>query len=204
MTMTQLPTVQTLKRVLHVGCGGKNPEKLHPSFRGPQWVEVRLDIDPAVEPDIIGNMTQMPDDVAGKYDAVWSSHNLEHLYAHEVPIALGQFMRALRPGGVVLVTMPDLQAVAEFIAKGNLEDPIYTSPAGPISPIDVLYGWRPAIKRGNVFMAHRTGFTADSLRKKLEAAGFEAVRIERVDLNLWGTGRKPLKSSTQARQPLSE
>ena len=188
--MPELPPILVLKRVLHVGCGAKNPEKLHKTFRSPDWEEVRLDIDPAVKPDIVGTMTGMPTIADGSYDAVWSSHNVEHLYAHEVPVAFAEFLRVLKPGGFVLLTMPDLQAVAEHIAKGNLEEPLYQSPAGPVTPIDVVYGYRPAVARGNLFMAHRTGFTADTLRTKLEAAGFQGLKVERDNLALWAVGYK--------------
>ena len=41
-------------------------------------------------------------------DAVFSSHNIEHLYPHEVPLALKEFMRVLKPDGFVLMTCPDL------------------------------------------------------------------------------------------------
>ena len=42
------PTTSTAcKRVLHVGCGLKRRDKLHGSFHGDDWQEIRLDIDPA-------------------------------------------------------------------------------------------------------------------------------------------------------------
>ena len=51
----------------------------------PQWVEqgysvVRVDIDPATEPDIVGSMTALGD--IGPYDVVYCSHALEHVYPH--------------------------------------------------------------------------------------------------------------------------
>src|SRR5262249_28423134 len=118
-------------------------------------------------------------------DGVWSSHNLEHLYAHEVPLALREFHRVLKPGGVVLITLPDLQQAAAFVARGNLEGVLYTSPAGPISAIDVLFGHRASVERGNVFMAHKTGFTAQTLAQKLHDAGFVNVQVKRDTLALW-------------------
>jgi predicted SAM-dependent methyltransferase len=33
----------------------------------------------------------------GSVDAVVSSHNMEHLYPHEVPLALAEFVRVLKP-----------------------------------------------------------------------------------------------------------
>lgn len=176
--------------VLHVGCGPRDPESLHPKFRGPDWREVRLDIDSGVEPDIVSSIVDMSSVPSTAVDAVWSSHNLEHVYAHEVATVLDGFHRVLRPSGTLLVTLPDLQEVAKRIALGRLEDPLYTSPAGPIAPLDVVYGHRPPIERGNDFMAHRTGFTAKTLKAKLVAAGFEGVQVTPKEYALWGRGRK--------------
>jgi SAM-dependent methyltransferase len=178
--------------VLHVGCGERNPERLHESFRGPEWHELRFDIDPEVEPDILGTIVAMDGVPSESVDAVWSSHNLEHVYAYQVSSVLGEFYRVLRPGGRVLVTMPDLQSVASFLANGKVEDACYDSPAGPITPLDILYGHGKSVEHGNEFMAHRTGFTARTLTQKLERAGFDDVKVDRrSDRALWGSGRRP-------------
>jgi SAM-dependent methyltransferase len=183
-----------VKVVLHVGCGSPNPESLHPSFRGPGWREVRLDISPSVKPDVVASIVDLAPVPSDSVDAVWSSHNLEHVYAHEAALALGAFFRVLRPGGEALVTMPDLQSVAALIAKGKLEDTAYVSPAGPISPLDMVYGHRDSVARGNEFMAHRTGYTAKTLRKKLEAAGFTQVVVQQKphEFALWASAVKPV------------
>ena len=180
------------RRVLHVGCGAPNPAKLPEAFFPPgAWSELRLDIDPGVDPDIVASITEMPMVATGSVDAVWSAHNLEHLASHEVPVALAEFHRVLKPGGFVLVTMPDLQQVAELVAIGKLEDPAYLSAMGPIAPLDMLYGFRPALAEGNAFMGHRTGFTAGTLAAHLQAAGFQAVRVQRDGhFALWGSGVK--------------
>ena len=124
-------------------------------------------------------------------DAVWSAHNLEHLAAHEVPLALAEFRRVLRADGFVLATMPDLQQVAELVAADNLEGAAYLSAMGPIAALDMLYGYRPAIAQGNAFMGHRTGFTATTLATHLQRAGFAEVRVQRDGaFALWATGVK--------------
>ena len=184
--------VQT-RTVLHVGCGAPNPAKLPAAFFPTSaWTEKRLDIDPSVTPDIVASITDMPMVPTGAVDAVWSAHNLEHLASHEVPVALAEFHRVLVPGGFVLVTMPDLQQVAALVAEGRLEDAAYMSAMGPIAPLDMLYGYRPALAAGNAFMGHRTGFVAATLQAHLEQAGFQAVRVQRDGhFALWGSGVKP-------------
>ncbi|MFO1349667.1 MAG: methyltransferase domain-containing protein [Gammaproteobacteria bacterium] len=176
--------------VLHVGCGPADIRHLPELFqRG--WREIRLDVDPAVNPDIVADITAMRPVADESVDAVYSSHNLEHLYAHQVLQALGEFHRVLKPGGMLLVTLPDLQTVATAVSQDRLEDPLYQSPVGPITALDVLYGHRPALAQGRHFMAHKTGFTATTLRRKLEAAGFQIHSVNRQDYALWAVAHKP-------------
>ncbi|MCS6812090.1 MAG: methyltransferase domain-containing protein [Cyanobacteria bacterium] len=178
------------KLVLHVGCGRYYPEALHPLFQSQDWREIRLDLNPDVEPDIVASITNLEPVADGSIDAIWSSHNIEHLYAHEVPIALGEFYRVLKPSGFLLATMPDIQQVAAYVAQGNLEDTLYMSPSGPIAAIDILFGHRRFIQEGNQFMAHRTGFTGKTLLNKLSAAGFATIRVWQTDLALWTVAYK--------------
>lgn len=187
------PVPAPLRQVLHVGCGAANPLKLPDAFfPSGEWAEVRLDIDPGVNPDIIASITDMSVVPSGSVNAVWSAHNLEHLWSHEVPLALNEFRRVLCPGGFAAMTMPDLQSVAEQIAAGNLEGAAYMSALGPITPLDMLYGFRPAIAEGNIFMGHRTGYIATTLAAHLAAAGFVDVRVQRDGgFALWATAVNP-------------
>ena len=170
---------------LHIGCGGKNPATLHEAFRGPQWQEVRLDIDPDVEPDILASIVDLSPIRTASVDSVWSSHNLEHLAPHDLPLALAEIHRVLRPGGLFLATLPDLQAVAKLIAEDRLEDAAYESPVGPITPLDILYGHRPSLAAGKSAMAHRMGFTQTTLRKHLHDAGFSEGKLWSEGFDLW-------------------
>lgn len=169
-TAAALPASGT---VLHVGCGSKRKE--HTPFAALDWQEIRLDINADVQPDVIGTMTDMAAVASGSVDAVFSSHNIEHLYPDEVPVALAEFKRVLKPSGFCLITCPDLQSVCALVAADKLTEPAYTSPAGPIAPIDILFGHRPSLQAGNRYMAHRCGFTAKVLSGTLQAAGFAQV-----------------------------
>ena len=69
---------------------------------------------------------------------IFSSHNIEHVYAYQVPGMLREFLRVLKPDGIV-VTCPNLQAVAKLVVKDGLTDTAYVSPMGPITPQDDIW-----------------------------------------------------------------
>lgn len=182
-----------MKTFLHVGCG---PVFLDPitnqaqrplGFNVQNWNELRLDIDPRVKPDVVGTMTDMSAVATGSVDAVFSSHNIEHLYPHEVPLALAEFKRVLRSDGFVVITCPDLRSVCALVADDKLTQPAYMSGIGPITPLDILYGLRSAMSAGNLFMSHRCGFTLNVLLATLEVAGFAKVvgNCRPQEFDLW-------------------
>jgi predicted SAM-dependent methyltransferase len=184
-------------QLLHVGCGRAGKGRLPPYFSGVQWREIRLDIDPAVQPDIVGSTTDLSAVGDTSMDAVWSSHNLEHLHSFEVPLALAHFRRVLKPSGFVLISVPDLRAIARYIANDQLTQPLYHSQAGPISPLDILFGHQMSLAQGNQYMAHRTGFTAATLGQCLIDAGFGEVRVhEGKRWDLWAIATMPMTSAS--------
>jgi SAM-dependent methyltransferase len=187
------------RTILHVGCG---IAPIPDAFKSDGWHEVRLDLDPETKPDIVASLTDMAAVASESLDAVFCSHCLEHLHAHEVPLALREFFRVLKPGGFVLVAVPDLERVAEWVARGLMDTVLYNSPAGPITPRDMIYGFGPSIQGGNLFMCHKTGFTPSSLKAALSAAGFDGAITRCGDgaYNLWCTAQKP----DEVRMPLPD
>jgi predicted SAM-dependent methyltransferase len=162
-----------MKIFLHVGCGPKRKDRTTKALAS--WSELRFDIDESVQPDLVGTMTDMSSVSSESVDAVFSSHNIEHLYPYEVPVAFAEFLRVLKPDGLAVITCPDLQSVCALVAQDKLLDPAYTSPAGPIAPLDILYGLRSSMAQGNLYMAHRCGFTQKVLSATLQASGFKSV-----------------------------
>lgn len=174
------------KSLLHVGCGNAGPERLPECFKTPDWKEIRLDINPAVKPNIVASLTDLSAVEDASMDAVWSSHSLEHLEGFDVAKALAEIRRVLKPTGFTLITLPDLKQVAQLIVEGKADHVIYVSPAGPITPLDMLFGHQASQEQGNRYMAHRTGFTAELLGKQLTEAGFAEVRIRQGgSFDLW-------------------
>lgn len=180
------------KTFLHVGCGNMTKEYTTPAFNTDEWKEVRADINEDVKPDIIASMTDMSSIEDNSFDAIYSSHNIEHLFPHEVPLAIKEFLRVLNKDGYLIITCPDLRSVCKEVANNNLTGILYQSGAGPISALDILYGLRPSLQDGNHYMAHKCGFTADVLRESLVHFGFGRAVIATIPQRyvLWGIATK--------------
>ena len=163
--------------LLHVGCGA---DPL------PEWAEgydeVRLDVDPTCNPDIVASMLALGD--IGEFDAIACYHALEHLFLYEVDTALQEFKRVLKPGGFVLIFVPDLEDVKPT------DEVVYESPAGPITGYDMYYGFAKVIEK-NPYMSHKTGFVRDTLQKVMDKAQFSKVEVRRASFwNLLAVGVK--------------
>ena len=153
-------------KLLHVGCG---------SDPMPEWLgeckETRLDIDDMFNPDIVANMIEMGD--IGSYDVVLSRHSLEHLPPHDVKKALQEFKRVLNDGGCAIVFVPDLED-----ARAT-EDVLFVSPAGPITGLDLMYGFRQVLE-DRPYMEHKPGFVKDTIENAFKDAGFSKVTASRL------------------------
>lgn len=123
-------------------------------------------------------MTELGD--IGPFDTVYSSHSLEHLYPHEVPVALREFNRVLRPGGIVVVMVPDLEGVPAT-------DEVL--PGSRLTGLHLYYGDARFIPE-HPHMAHHSGFVESTLRAAMEAAGFEVTTKRMSNYNLLGMGIK--------------
>jgi hypothetical protein len=177
--------------VLNIGSGYPLRQTLPGLFRSPQWRELRHDLAPSSNPDILSPLTDLSPVATGSVDAVWSSHNLVHLPRHEVPRALSEFLRVLRPSGLLLTNVLDLRRVCELVAADALDQEVYRSPSGPITPLDMIYGHVDSIGQGASYLAHRSGFTSTTLGNLLLAAGFVGVEVGRTELELQARGYKP-------------
>jgi SAM-dependent methyltransferase len=162
-------------RVLNVG-GNNKAIGIPPYFSG--WEHVLLDIDPKGRPDIVCDARLLATLPPAQYDAVYCSHNLEHYYTHDGMKVLQGFAHVLKAGGFAEIRVPDMESVMKAAVERDMdiEDILYVSPSGPISVRDVIYGWSVEIERSGVdFYAHKTGFTATSLKAALERTGFANV-----------------------------
>lgn len=187
-------------RVLNVGGGSKSiPIPSH--YSG--WEHVLLDIDPRGNPDLICDARDLRSLAAAEFEAIYCSHNLEHYYKHDCYRVLGGFLHLLRDNGFAEIRVPDLGLVMQHVVRTgiDIEDVLYTSPSGPITPRDVLYGYSVEIERsGQDFYAHKTGFTEKSLLCMLEKAGFEEAILVADGPALFELHVLAFKSTLQSEQ----
>jgi predicted SAM-dependent methyltransferase len=177
-----------MKTLLHVGCGRQSTEILPPFDFENEWREVRVDIDPSVEPDVVDDIATLSKIPDGSAMMVFSKHNIEHLESHVVPQCLANFHRVLDDRGFATIRTPDLEGICRRVIEHGPERPLYRSNVygeqHDVMALDMLFGASWEIARGNRFMAHRTAFTKRTLYRKLRAAGFEGVEIRTVPTGL--------------------
>ena len=162
-----------MKTFLNVGCGQISETQIL-GFDDGNWNEIRFDIDEDVNPDIVGTLTDMKSVDTASVDAVHSAYNIDHIYPHEVPIALGEFYRVLKDDGFAIIRCPDIQKICEAVVQDKLLDTYYEINGLKIAPIDILYGNRQEISGGNEYMKKKVGFTYSVLDAALYQAGFKA------------------------------
>lgn len=165
--------------MLNAGSGAVGAGKLPAYFQG--WRQIRVDIDPLTEPDVVASVADLSAVPDGSVDAVWCSHCVEHLFAHEVSLALAEFRRVIVATGFACIIVPDLQSIASWISADRLHETVYESAAGPVTAHDMLWGYGPAIAQGNAAMAHRSGFTPTIFLNRLNGAGFGEIVLRRRD-----------------------
>ena len=115
------------------------------------------------EPDILSDIRDMPMIETDSVDAIWASHILEHLAVRDVPVALAEWFRVLKPHARAIIRVPNFDYVAKYWLTGPDR------------------GWAEAMVFGlqtSEGEFHRSAHTSGSIRADLEAAGFEVLRVE--------------------------
>ncbi len=78
-----------------------------------------LDINPALHPDILGNIRECLPNLVESFDAVVVTEVLEHLPFSEFPHCLSNFWKYLRPGGFLLLTLPHRKGHMLIVTPGQ-------------------------------------------------------------------------------------
>lgn len=193
---TAIPTTDggDTKTVLNVG-GASKDIPLPACYAA--WKHILLDVIPGEQVDIVADACDIVHDdaLADRFDAVYSSHNIEHYEVHDIPTVLAGFQRVLKPGGVVHVICPDFEEVRMRVESGAvaLDDLAYNAACGPIRYSDMLFGYAPFVESAGEPWRHKTAITAAYLEQQLAAAGFVdvGVIVSKDQMELEGMARKP-------------
>ena len=204
--MPRKKSVEGTRRVfVNAGCGSSGKSRIPQFFR--RWRQIRVDVDATVKPDLVSSIADLSAISDGSVDAIWCTHCVEHLFAHQVPLALAEFRRVLRKNGFACIIVPDLQAISHWIANDRLHEMIYRSAAGPVTAHDIIWGFGAAIALGKTSMAHHCGFTPTLFLEYLKDAGFSEIVLRRRSSTLELAGlalQKPSKSSEQRKRLMGE
>ena len=195
-----LEKIVSMPTFLNIGCSPPHKDRTTRAFNTPEWTEQRLDIDASVSSDITGTVTDMSAVANASVDAIFSSHNIEHLYPHEVPLALKEFLRCSN-----LTVLPSLPARPSIgLRPGRAQQDHRAGvhrPSRTHHPRGILCSHRPSMARGDLHMAHRCGFTRKVLEGTLKAAGFKTVatmaRGRAPFFDLWALASKSERSADQ-------
>lgn len=141
---------------LHLGCGNR---------KIPEYINI--DIREDVKPDMVWD-TSTPLPWNNEIEVIYSCHNLEHYKRNELPQVLKNWFNALKPGGILRLSVPNFEAIVSHYS-------IYKD-------LKVLYGLLHGGLK-NDFDIHYVSFDFDTLKNLLLSVGFKT--IEKYDR--WST-----------------
>ena len=94
------------------------PFRLHIGGREPRPGWNILNIQPGPNVDYVGSCTSLEQFADNSIDEVYASHVLEHLgFREELPKALREIWRVLKPGGVLKISVPDFERLCTMFVN---------------------------------------------------------------------------------------
>lgn len=85
-----------------------------------EWVNI--DIQPRWNPDIVANWNDLSQFADSSVDYVVAHHTIEHVGHGEADSFIREAHRVLKPGGSLLIFIPDMKALATRWLNGELTD----------------------------------------------------------------------------------
>jgi len=136
---------------LHLGCG----KRYIPGF---------IHIDAIDYPHVdhvatIDNLSFLGDD---SVDLIYNCHVLEHFKRREIAKVLGEWLRVLKPGGILRISVPDFASLCEVYQRHGHKLELV---------IGALFG-----RQDYLYNIHYNVFDYSTLLRTLEEAGFANVR----------------------------
>ncbi|MGH7047003.1 MAG: FkbM family methyltransferase [Stellaceae bacterium] len=127
-----------------------------------------IDIEPANEPDILGDAADLSMIGNETADEFYASHVLEHFAWPRALRVLAEWARVLKVGGVLKVAVPDMEVYARMLMEGQ----------NPWHVVRSIYGAHYLMPGGP--QGHHHGYTKRMLLDTLSLLGFD-------DFNVWNS-----------------
>jgi predicted SAM-dependent methyltransferase len=137
---------------LHLGCGKRR-------FPGYVHVDIRQEINPEVIDDVF-KLEKFENDSA---EIIYNSHVLEHVDRQGSYEALKRWYDVLKPGGILRVSVPDMEAVFEhYVYHRDLK---------------ILYAFLWGSQKYEKYDYHYHGWDFKTLKEAMEMTGFKDVQL---------------------------
>lgn len=145
---------------LNVGAGGRRI----PGYKG-------VDVVARPGADIIAPADAIPLKDSS-VEEIMAIHLFEHILPWDAPKALDEWYRLLKPGGLLVLEMPDLKKCCENVLKilagGHVMAGKHPNQAG-------MWGLYGDDRLEDPWMLHRWGYTYQTIRPLLAQAGFRDI-----------------------------
>lgn len=151
---------------LNVGAGNKRPDG---------YFNIDAVQHPKASPlDLVAeaHAIPLPDACA---DEVMAIHLVEHIYPHDLHATLVEWHRLLKPGGRLVLEMPDIEKCCRNLIKGTDES----------LSLRGIYGDNP---NGSHWDDHKTGWSFRTLAPVVANAGFRSIVEKQTEFHKKGRG----------------
>ena len=142
-------------------------ERLHIGGEQPRDGWAILNIQPGSDVDIVGNVRDLTSLADASWDEIYASHILEHIPMDGILPALQDIFRILKPGGKLMVSVPDLETLCRLFLRPELDK------VGRFHVMRMIFG-----AQSDPHDFHYIGLNFEFLSEFLAGAGFSG--IERV------------------------
>lgn len=134
---------------LNIGCGTHKREGY-----------CNIDVNGEHKPDVCVKIESL-DYPENSIDEVYASHVIEHLKIWDAKTFIAKTYKWLKPGGKLLLAIPNMKVLGEQLVKGEDEH--------------IIFNWIYGGGTGDMPMDHKWGWTENTLRREVEQYGFRFV-----------------------------
>lgn len=136
-------------------------------------------------PDIMCNALSVPllDECA---DEVMCIHGFEHFYQWEVEQLAQEWKRLLKPGGTLVLELPNLVKCCANIVSGFKRPGKHPDQLG-------MWGLFGDPRDKNMHMIHKWGWSPETLTEFLKGQGFVKIREEPTQWHLGGRAHRDMR-----------